>query len=203
MLAIFYRLLAVSAVSALSWSLYQIALICRHGAVLARQFRSPPPRNKLLGMIRHPSPAPKTASMICSPDPTSDPALPRSRCEQRYVPVHRQARSSTSSQHAACLAAASAVCFCAGHVEEMTTPDAHKTALRYVKEYGANVRMRLAWHHVIVVTEVCLQLGYLQHTLRVNGNANLVVSGRRDRPLYVITRRNSGVANAPRQVQCS
>ena len=51
MLAIVYRLLVFSAGSALSWLLYQIAVICRHGAVLARQFRSPPPRSKLMGVL--------------------------------------------------------------------------------------------------------------------------------------------------------
>ena len=34
----------------------------------------------------------------------------------------------------------------------------HKLVLRWVKEYGANVRVRLAWRHIIIVTEVCLLL---------------------------------------------
>ena len=49
MLAVLSRLLAVSAASALAWLIYLLTIICRRGAMLARQFRGPPVRHMMTG----------------------------------------------------------------------------------------------------------------------------------------------------------
>ena len=54
MLAVLSRLLAVSAASLLAWITYQLTVICRRGAVLARQFRGPPVRHMMTGATAMP-----------------------------------------------------------------------------------------------------------------------------------------------------
>ena len=58
------RLLAASAVSVLAWIVYQLTIIWRRGVVLARQFPSPPARNKLMGKPPPPSLSQPTLTIV-------------------------------------------------------------------------------------------------------------------------------------------
>jgi hypothetical protein len=150
MLDIIYRLLAVSSVSALSWMLYQLALICHRGAVLARQFRNPPVRNKLMGTAVGFAPPPcrsrvlRTKACHCSAPKVLTQALHTSPCDNAGGEL-----VSTTADETLVLG----YC-CAGHVAEVSTPDIHRLMLQYVKDYGPIFRLRLIWRHTVVVTEV-------------------------------------------------
>ena len=150
MLAICYRLLAVSAASALSWLLYQFASICRHGTVLARQFRGPPARNKLMGMVNR---SPLDNFTLCSP--LDEPGVLTPPC---LHPLLRPRRCVLTRWNSTVLSVAihAQIRIYAGHVAEMTTPDMHRLMLQFARDYGANFRVRLGLRHIIVITEVNL-----------------------------------------------
>ncbi len=153
MLAILSRLLAVGAASALAWIIYQLTVICRRGAALARQFRGPPVRHMLTGADAIPPPPPPR----CKAPPgtgwsdrcraltagTMGVGHCRSLCERGGAwSVWRGACAlRTMVRHA-------------GHVAEMTTHDTHKVLLSYVYQYGANFKIRLVYNHMVVITEV-------------------------------------------------